>query len=234
MKTLFYSIALLLSSTIAMAQQVPNPLESTPYIEVTGEYEMEIIPDEIYVQFNLKERMEGREKTDLEKLERELKKKLSASGFSLNQLSITDANADFITIKRKMKDVLASKDYQMKIHSSGELAVLLDVLDEIKVENASIARVDHSQMEEFKKQVKIEAVKNAKDKANYLLGALGEKTGKILFIQERESYTQPYTRTMLAMDKFEEREDLPPTNKQDISFKKIKLNYKVFARFAIQ
>jgi uncharacterized protein YggE len=231
MKTLYFTIVLVMLAGITRAQTVVNPLESSPYIEVTGEGELEVVPDEIYIQFTLKERMDGRDKTDLEKIEKELKKKLSAAGFKLTDLSLADANSDFVTIKRKKKDVLASKDYQIKLSSTSEIASLLDVLDDVKAENAYISRLDHSQMDEFKKEVKIKAVKNAKEKADYLLGALSERTGKVLFIQERDSYIQPYTRKMATLTMV--AEDSAQAPDQDLSFKKIKLNYKVFARFAI-
>lgn len=232
MKTFYFTLFLLLLATITQAQSNVNPLESTPYIEVTGEGEMEIIPDEIYLQFTLKERMDGREKTDLEKIEKDMKKKLSSAGFNLSDLSLADANSDFVVIKRKKKDVLASKDYQMKLSTTGEIAKLLDVLDDVKAENAFISRLDHSKMDDFKKEVKIIAIKNAKEKSDYLLGALDEKTGKILFIQERDAYIQPY-RKMATLSLMNESADAPPIKEQDISFQKIKLNYKVFARFSI-
>jgi len=233
MRTIYFTLILVLAAAFAHAQTVVNPLESTPYIEVTGEGELEIVPDEIYLQFTLKERMDGRDKTDLEKIEKDLKKKLSFARFNLSDLSLADANSDFVTVRRKKKDVLASKDYQMKLHETGEIAKLLDILDEVKAENAYISRLDHSKMDDFKKEVKIKAVKNAKEKANYLLGAVGEKTGKILFIQERDSYVQPYVRKMATLSLMDEKADTPSLNEQDISFQKIKLNYKVFARFAI-
>jgi len=235
MKTIYALLALLLFSPIVKAQIAVNPLESTPYIEVTGDGEMEVVPDEIYLQFSLQERYEGRNKSDLDKLEKDLKKRLSSAGFDLRNLSLADASSDYVKIKRKQKDVLASKDYQMKIATTDELARLWDILDDLKAENAFISRVDHSQMEELKKEVKIMAVKNAKEKADYLLGALNEQTGKILFMQERESYIQPYVRkTMATMSMMDESADSAPLKEPEIGFQKIKLNYKVFARFAIQ
>jgi len=235
MKTIYLFLALLLFSPFVMAQNYPTPLESTPYIEITGEGEMEVMPDEIYLQFSLQERYDGRTKSDLNKLESEMKRKLASAGFDLNKLSLADASSDYVKIKRRKKDVLASKDYQMQIETTDELAKLWDILDELKAENAFISRVDHSQMEELKKEVKIMAVKNAKEKADYLLNALDQQTGKILFLQERESYIQPYVRkTMAAMSTMNESADSTPVTEQELGFQKIKLNYKVFARFAIQ
>lgn len=235
MKTLYLTMALLMAALFVKAQSVVNPLESTPYIEVTGEGELEVMPDEIYLQFTLKERVDGRTKTDIDKQESELKKKLKAAGFDLSNLSLADASSDYVVVKRKNKDVLASKNYEMKISTTAELANLLGVLDEVKAENTTIDRVDHSKMEELKKEVKIMAVKNAKEKADYLLGALDQKAGKVLFIQERETYVQPFVRKTMAFSMVQnEAADMSPAPEDGIDFQKIKLNYKVFARFAIQ
>lgn len=235
MKTLYLTLALVAATLFVKAQTALNPIESTPYIEVTGDGEMEIMPDEIYLQFMLKERVDGRTKTDIDKQESELKKKLKAAGFDLNNLSLADASSDYVVVKRKNKDVLASKNYEMKIGTTDELAKLLGVLDEVKAEDTAIDRVDHSNMEELKKEVKILAVKNAKEKAVYLLGAVDQKAGKVLFIQERETYMQPFVRKTMAYSMIgDESAEMAPVPEDAIDFQKIKLNYKVFARFAIQ
>jgi len=109
------------------------------------------------------------------------------------------------------------------------------MLDEINAFNAGIQRVDHSQIKEFRKQVKMQAVQDAKEKAGYLLSAIGEFVGKPLFIQERESYDefQPLRKSammpVMTMDATQNEEPLP-----ELSFQKIKLKYSVFARFAIK
>lgn len=234
----FPVIILLLISFSGFSQSIPpvNPLESTPYIEVTGEGEMEVIPDEIFLRFTLKERYDGKNKTELEKTEKELRQLLTKNGFNSENLSLADANADYITIKRQKKDVLQSKDFVLKVSTTSELSRLWNILDQVKAEDAYVSRVDHSKMEEFKKAVKIKAVKNAKEKADYLLGAVNEKTGTILFLQERESYMPVFmTRTQQRMEVADaEKRDTPAPPEPEISFQKLKLNYKVFVRFAIQ
>lgn len=235
MKTINVSLLfLLLFATSSFAQIETNPLLSTPYIEVTGEGEMEVVPDEIYLHFTLKERYDGKEKINIEDLEKKLKQHLKVNHFDLSKLSLADADADYVVIKRKKKDVLASKDYILEVNNTKELADVWEILDEIDVSNAYIQRVDHSNMDELKKEVKIEAIKNARDKASYLLEAIGQKVGKALFIQERENFVQPYARLKGVAMQSEEAADTPPMKDSAISFKKIKLNYKVFARFAIE
>lgn len=234
MKTRILLTLLAFLPFISMSQE-PAQVKETPYIEVVGNGEMEIIPDQIYISFTLKERFEGKKKIEIEDQEKELKKRLMKLEIDLADLQLADANSDFIKIKRKKNDVIASKDYLLKVSSTGTLAKVFDLLDEIDAFNAEIQRVDHSEMTKFRKEVKILAIQAAKEKATYLLAGIGETIGRPLFIQERESYDefQPLMRKAgmvnMAMDAAPAEEALP-----ELSFQKIKLKYAVFARFAIK
>ena len=234
MKTKILGLFIALLPLLAMSQENTTGKE-TPYIEVVGTGEMEIVPDQIYISFTLKERFEGKKKIELEDQEKEMKKRLMKLDIDLKDLHLADANSDFITIKRKTKDVIASKDYLLKVSTTGTLRKVFELLDEIDAFNANIQRVDHSEIKRFKKEVKMLAVQEAKEKAGYLLSAIGETVGKPLFIQERESYDefQPMRKSaampMMVMDAVAQEEALP-----ELSFQKIKLKYSVFARFAIK
>lgn len=206
-----------------------------PYIDVVGTGEMEIIPNEIYISFTLKERMDGKNKITIETQEAEVKKQLQKVGFNLDKLSLADASADYVTVKRKNKEVLASKNYLMKVATTTEVASVFEVLDNVQTLNANIIRVAHSEIEKYRKEVKISAIKAAKEKAGYLLGAIGETVGKPLMIQERETYDDirpMMIRGMAANVEMEQKADeivIP-----EITFQKIKLKYSVFARFEIK
>ena len=206
-----------------------------PYIEVVGNGEMEIVPNEIYISFTLKERMDGKNKITIEEQEKELKKQLQKAGFDLNNLSLADASAGFVPVKRKKQEVLTAKNYIMKVATTTEVASVFDVLDLVEALNADISRVAHSEIEKYRKEVKILAVKAAKEKAGYLLEAVGETVGKPLMIQEREQYDDfmPMPRManmkMAMADEAAVMEEMP-----EISFQKIKLKYSVFARFEIK
>jgi uncharacterized protein YggE len=173
---------------------------------------------------------------DIEKQEKELKKNLVKIGIDLNDLQLADAASDYIKIKRKKSDVIASKDYLLKVKTTTEIGKVFEMLDAIDAFNANIQRVNHSEIEKFKVEVKMMAVKAAKDKATYLLTAIGEKLGKPLLIQERETYEdfQPLRKTAMmanmVMDAEGGQEEVLP----EIGFQKIKLKYSVFAKFAIQ
>lgn len=215
--------------------QLP-PDAAKPYIEVVGNAEMEIVPNEIYISFTLKERMDGKKKIEIDSQEKELKKQLQKAGFDLEKLSLADASSGFVTVKRKKQEVLASKNYVIKVATTGEIASVFEVLDNVEALNADITRVAHSEIEKYRKEVKILAMKAAKEKAGYLLEAVGETVGKPLMIQEREMYDDIMPVTRMANMKAMAMEDsgLAAEDIPELTFQKIKLKYSVFARFAIQ
>jgi len=218
---------------ISAQTNVLNPLESTPYIEVTGDAEMEFIPDEIFISFMLKERMDGKTKITIEEQERELKQKLQKISFDLKNLMVADASADYTKVRWNKKDVIASKDFLLKADRVSVLDQVFTILDEVKAFDADITKTSHSKIEQFRKEVKIMAMKATKEKASYLLEAIGEKVGKPLYIQERETYEPEVLPMIRGVSNFKMMDADMPEELPEISFKKIKLKYKVFARFAI-
>lgn len=235
MKTRFILLMLLaILPAFAWCQYMEREKE-IPAIEVVGTGEMEIVPDEIYISFTLKERFEGKNKIEIESQEKELKKRLLKLDIDIKDLQLSDATSDYIKIKRKKEDVIASKDYILKVQTTSQIAKVFEMLDDIDAFNADIQRVDHSEIEKYKNEVKMMAIKAAKQKATNLLSAIGETIDKPLLIQERETYEeQPFLRKQMAManvamDAVSEAAPMP-----EIGFQKIKLKYSVFARFAIK
>ena len=233
MRAILFIAVCIMAPLAGWSQIETNPLHSVPYIEVTGVGEMEIVPDQIYVTFSLKERYDGRTKLSIEEQERKVKQLLMRAGIDLDNLSLSDAAADYMKVRWLKKDVVATKDYQIKLANTTELAKTFEVLDEVNVENAAVSRVDHSNMEEFRKQVKIMAIRSAREKAAYLLESIGEEVGKPLYVIERENFNDYQPKLMMAnmrmLDGGMQEESLP-----ELSFQKIKLDYRVFVRFAIQ
>ena len=89
-------------------------------------------------------------------------------------------------------------------------------------------------MENIKKQLKIQAVKAAKDKAIYLAEAVGEHVGQALVINdpnENNQYPQPlyYANKMMAPQA--EGDMAAPMN---VDFKKIKLQFDVNVVFELK
>ena len=227
----FIIISSFLCMTLLASGQNSGITPEKPYIEVTGTAEKEIVPDEIYIAIVIREKYENKEKISIESQEEKLKSAIQSLEISVNELSLSDANADYVKIRWKQKDVLTKKDYILKVGNATLVGNVFQELEKLEISDAYISRVDHSQIEEFRKEVKIMAIKAAKNKADYLLTAIGEKTGKALIVRESEinSFTNVSANTAVGR-----RYDVSKSNDDDIQFQKIKLQSSIYVKFAIE
>ena len=116
---------------------------------------------------------------------------------------------------------------------------VFEQLDTLKMNSAHIQKVSHSKIVEFRKRNRIEAIKAGKAKADYLLEAIGEKTGKPQLVRESSLLSNQYNTNVFAntsynnsnvgMDKlgYEEKDDV-------IQFQKIKITSSIYLKFGIQ
>ena len=238
MKKYFLLIAIAFMSIPALSQQ-EFPKEEKPNIEVTGTAEMEVTPDEIFVSIVLREKNKNNDKWKIETQEDNLMKKLKENGFDLQNLSLTGADGDLQYSTFRKNKVITEKRLLMKVKSAGEVNKLFQILDELEIEEAGISKTSHTQIEKFRKDVKIEAMKAAKIKADYLLSAIGEQPGKPLFIRE-EVYINnigdlypgnTYMRGAFSNAYVGEQ---AMGFKNNISFTSIKIRYDILARFEIK
>ena len=230
MKNLLLIICLMVSGS-TYAQQA-DPLVKK--IEVTGKAEMEIIPDEIFIRIALKEYKDGSKKVAMDKLEAQLVK-------AVNQLNIPESNLSVDNIygnnwdyrKKKSDEFLATKSFRLKVSDVKMMNNLIDKLDAEGVNNISVAEVSHSKIEEYTKQLRLEALKAAKTKAEYLLEGIGEKLGSALEINEiSHGSPMPYANRAVSntMYSMSESEDYS----SDMDFKTISLEAQIRAVFEIK
>ena len=234
----------LISSIIAMSSfaqtNVVNPYPRT--ITVIGSAEMEITPDEIYVQVDLKEyEKKGAGKVTIDKIRQEFLAAVRSLG--LPDSAVVIANYDgyngnpWWRKKNKLKDELYSSiSYQVKLKSSAQVDQLVDKLDDAATQNFFIQRTAHSKLTEFRKQLKIQAVKAAKEKAAYLAEAISERVGEAVTINEPNEFYQPYYANAMSnrmMKTMEAQTDAAPDQPQ-ADFKKIKIKYDVSVVFALK
>lgn len=237
MKKLLYSTAFLFFSGAIAFAQTDN--KEVPNIEVTGTARQEVTPDEIYVSITLRERAEGKDKISIEEQETQLKKGIQDVGIPLELLSLSDTESDYIRISLGKKDVITSKMFSLKLGDAETVGEIFAKLDELKIQDAYISRVDHSQIVELKKELRIKAIKAAKDKADYLLNAIGEETGHAIVVREQNNdYYNNYNfnRNMYANSiqtiVREEEEDI--SGSPEIQFQKIKLEASIYVKFEIK
>ncbi len=145
----FALLFFLILATKLLAQTTSNSVTEKPYIEVTGAAEKEIIPDEIYIAITIRERHEGREKITIEQQEADLKEALKSIDVSLDNLFLSDANANYVRIKWRKKDVITKVAYLLKVGDALTLGNVFEKLDELKIIDAYISRVSHSELIAF-------------------------------------------------------------------------------------
>jgi uncharacterized protein YggE len=233
MKNIILPVALFIAASLTAQNPVAG--EEKPYIEVNGTGEMEVIPDEIYVAITLRERTANKKTISVEEQEQNLKNALKNLKVDLKNLSLAGADADLVRIEWRKKGVITQKQYSLKLSNASILGQVFSELDKMEITDAYVSHVQHSKIDSLRKVVKIMAIKAAKNKADYLLAAIGEKTGKALIVRENDPYyPQPvWTMANARMDKIESTSS-NETYTDPIDFKKIKVTSSIYVKFGIQ
>lgn len=241
MKSVFLLCLIVLVVNSTNAQNIANEGETKPFIEVNGTAEKEVIPDEIYITIVIKERLVNREKLTVETQENNLKTSLKSIGIDLMNLAVADASADYVKITWQTKDVISKKEYLLKVSNATALAKVFEQLGTLEINDAYVKRVSHSKLDSLKKEVRIAAIKSAKEKADYLLTAIGEQTGKALVVKEinTSSYQNELSRNYGVNSKMSSASyfnvEFSESNpKNEIQFQKIKITATLYTKFEIK
>lgn len=201
---------------------------------------MEIIPDQIYLKIILDEK-DLKSKITLEDLEKSMIKELGTLGIDVKKdLAIIDLSSNFKYYFIKESKIYQSKEYELMVKDAASAGKVIQNIEELGISNVSISRVDHSNIKEFQRQVKINALQIAKEKANELVIAIDQSLGRALYIQELDNMqvinrlsgkAAGVTSNIIvrgnSLDEIE-------SNQPAIEFEKIKLQYSILTRFEIK
>ena len=182
-------ITLLLFSIFGFSQSGSKNFIDQPFIEVTGTVETEIIPNEIFLKIILDEN-DKKGKMSVEKQENQMILTLKSLGIDLDKnLSVLDFNGNY---RRKFfgeNEVAKVKHYQLIVNDGKTLGEVYEALDQCDISNISITETSHTELEKFRRETKLKALKTAKEKATDYADAIGQTIGKALFIQEINPYS---------------------------------------------
>ena len=228
-------IAVALLSVFSLSAFSQN-IDSRRKIEVNGSAEAEVTPDIIYIGMSLKEYFRdsnNKKKVEIEELERQLQTAVLKAGIPQENFTINNISSyNNWWEKRKNTEFLARKQYRIKVTDLSKFNEIMSAVDPKGIEYSNIESYDYSKIESLKKDLKIKALQAAKEKASYLVSAIGETLGGAIDIQEinNEYYPQPMYRANAMMEvKAMDQAAMP-----EIDFKKIKLNYQMRAVFEIK
>lgn len=214
---------LLLIYGITFSQNINQ--QTIPFIEVTGNAKKEIDPNLIFVSITLSEKSIDNKKYSIENQEVRLNKILENLGINKSNLTLSDLNSTILNDKRKEIGFKQEKEFNLKLENSLQVSKLFESLFEANIKEANVTKIDHTDIINLNKEVRIEAIKSAKAKAEYLLLAVGNKIGKPLEISEvTNDYN--YYRTSLNSNRF--------TPISTSEFKKITITFSYRVKYSIE
>ncbi|MEM6344497.1 MAG: SIMPL domain-containing protein [Bacteroidota bacterium] len=242
MKSSLLGFVFLFLALQANAQSSTKNFIDQPYSEVTGTAVLKIVPDQIYLHIVLKEK-DAKEKTSIATQEKQMLEVLRDIGIDLStQLSVVDQASNLRDYWIKSDKVLSSKKFELMLKDAKTLGEVFIGLETLEIRSVSVDRVSHSKLIEYRRQVKIDAIKAAKSKAEDMTEALGQKLGPAIYIEEMEvasSNRAANRRSEIrfranlmdnkATNKFVEFDEAQPS----IEFEKIELRAKILVRFAL-
>ena len=234
----FITILVLCFLTTGLFAQAPNPFPKT--ISVKGSAEIELIPDEIYVVVTLKEyEKKGTGKIELEKIKTDFLSPCRNSGLPDSVITIASYegfNPKPWFTKRKTNDLYSTIAYQVKFTNSKKIDDLINKLDDNATYNFEVVRVSHSKIQEYRRQMKVQAIKAAKEKATYLTEAVGEKLGEAVTIIENPDNIESLDMGNRQATVYNNAYNTSQFAKSDegIDFKKIKIAMEINVVFAIK
>jgi len=234
-KTICILLLLSLGFTAIRAEGGEKNFIDRPYIEVTGKAEMEILPDQIYLSIVINEK-DNKGKVLLDQAEKNMISKLEKIHIDTKKdLSVKDMSSNFKNYWIKNSEIMTSKEYQLMVSNAQTAGKVIQELEKIGISNISIEKVNHSRIDQFRREVKVNAIKVAKEKATDMAQAIGQNAGKAIYIQEIEynNFSSMKRSTANIMVKMTNADALKSEDVPDIEFEKIKLEYQVKAYFEL-
>ena len=199
------------------------------YIQVTGRAEKELTPDEFYLQIVINER-DSKGKISVESQQRDMVAVLRKLGVDVEkQLKMANLSSEFF----KKNTSVAMAKYQLQL---GEVAKVWQALDDLGISNISILKVTHSQLDKYKQEVRLEAMRNARESAQEMAGAIGQTIGKCFYIYDSNSNVLPvmYDNAVLMRSAKAVADAESVAEEDPLEFKTIKLEYGVQAKFVLE
>ena len=220
-------VAALMLTTSLYAQQT-NVMDQ-PYIEVSGQAEVEVVPDKIYVQITIDGDSKGQE-TVLQQ-EKEMVQRFDALGIDVEKKLVVQ---ELFNSALKSNKVTTFKMYRLEVNSATQLAHVFQALQTIGISDAAVERTDVSNMDELRQQVRGASAKAARQNAEILAAALGQKVGKAIFVQDNSYYSRPYSNVVLTRTMKVADAGVAATAAPTLEFQKITIDHSVLVRFMLE
>ncbi|HQO49666.1 MAG TPA: SIMPL domain-containing protein [Bacteroidales bacterium] len=234
MKNTLIILATLFSLTL-FAQNGEKNFIDLNYIEVTGKAELEVVPDQIFLKIILNEK-EFKSKQSIKEMEQLMTDKLSEIGIDAGKdLVVKDFVSNFQFYRLSKTDINVSKEYQLLVHDASTAGKVFVELEKAGISNITVEKLDHTKMQEYRKAVKVDAIKAAKEKASDLAAAIGQGIGRAVYINEVDMNNTYHLNTIIgrvAGMSAQGSRSGHSTAQEDLNleFEKISIEYTIFSK----
>mgnify|MGYP002615964639 CR=1 FL=1 len=207
------------------------------YVEVTGSSEIEVVPDEIHFLVQIKEYWQeeytGKSKKEedfhtkvpLAMIEKDLRKSLRKIGITDDAIR-TQEIGDYW--RQRGKEFLIGKQLDIRLTDFEQINSIIRSVNTWGIESMRIGELKHKDLPMYRKQGKIEALKAAREKASYLVEAMGQQLGEVIrIIDHADNNISRYL-------PFEAQSNVSMGAAATEQYRVIKLRYEMMARFAIK
>lgn len=218
---------------IAMASSLTlNAQNNEKYIEVHGTAEKKVSPDIITLSITIHEN--DYRKRSLDRLEKDMKSALTKAGIDIqSSLKVEDMSSSFIKKGLKNSATTLSKSFVLKVSDASSANKAILALDEVDISNVNITKAEYSKMDELKIAIKVDAIKNAKEIATAMTGAIDQKLGPAIYIYEQEVYTENTRPVMMAKSMAYDSMEENAIEESTLEFQEIKVTSRVTVRFSL-
>jgi uncharacterized protein len=175
MKSIALFTFILMNVLLTTAQQV------TPYIEVIGSAEMNIVPDEVELEIVMSS---ADDKVKAQVLETHLFDVLKKNNISESQVTFLSVENPYYWYWWWSYRFHNARTYKITIDCSKQNMSFIQDLNVYYVRSIRISKTTHSKITEYRRQVKVEAMRQAQEKALELLESIGQSIGKVIEVIE--------------------------------------------------
>ncbi len=227
----YFIITLCIATSFLGHTQSKNFIDQ-PYLETTAKADSLVEPDRIYLSILIQEK-EDRDRTSVEKQEREMASALEELGIDLKkQLKIEDLASNYKKYFLRKKSVLKSKNYELVVYDGLTASKVLVHLEAKGISNVRLVKTAYSKTEALKLMLRSKAILKAQAQANSLVKPLGQALDKAIYISDKyysnNYYPQRMNRMKVAYDT-----DGVVEKPLDLEFSGIKVESEVMVRFSI-
>jgi uncharacterized protein len=231
--TLLLLLFIYMSSHILNAQQ-KNFIDQ-PYLDVSGEADTLIIPDQVFMSISLSEKdTKNREST--EDLEKKMIDALKKLGIDIEQkLNVLDMMSNYKDYILKKTDIQKAKKFELEVSTADMATKVLVALEEMGISNAYVTRLDHTKMKEIENIMRMESIKSAKAKAMAFAAPLQQKIGAAIYISENSgssSFTTGAGLNEVVISGY--NLDASKKGQAEVNFRKLKVVKIVNVKFILQ